>query len=128
MSNRPKTREELILITVDDLVYKLLWDDRKEDEELPRGEIEEAIEADEVTIHGIIKRFARELRNKLEEEPESDLPVKTFRFVADCDFEAVDIIDAMSKVAEHFQTLVDGGDSKIIQGGKLVVKLVLNSN
>ncbi len=51
------TRRETILDTVDDLVSDFLYYDRKEDEDLPRGEIEAAIEAGEVTIDDLVARF-----------------------------------------------------------------------
>jgi hypothetical protein len=51
------TRADLILGTMDDLVTSFLWDDRKEDEDLPRGQIEEALDAGEVTIDEITARF-----------------------------------------------------------------------
>ena len=54
MSNR----RESILITIDDLVGDFLYYDRKEDPDLPRGAIEEAIALGEVTIGEIVSRFA----------------------------------------------------------------------
>lgn len=57
------TRRELILATVGDLVGDLLYYSRREDEDLPRGEIEAAVEAGEVTVDEMIDRF----REKLEE-------------------------------------------------------------
>jgi len=50
------TRQK-ILDTVDDLVGSLLYYDRKEDEELPRGAIDEAIAAGEITIDEIVGKF-----------------------------------------------------------------------
>ncbi len=55
------TRREIILATVCDLVADLLWYDRKEDEELPRGAIEAAIRAGEVTEAEIVAEFALRL-------------------------------------------------------------------
>ncbi|MCK5615519.1 hypothetical protein KAR91_77360 [Candidatus Pacearchaeota archaeon] len=52
------TRKELILMTVEDLIGDLLNYGRKEDEDLPRGEIEEAIEKGEITIDEIAGQFA----------------------------------------------------------------------
>ena len=51
------TRKDTILNTVDDLVTGLLWDDRKEDEELPRGQIEDALNTGEITLDDILIRF-----------------------------------------------------------------------
>lgn len=48
-----------------DLAGALLYYDRKEDEELPRGEIEAAIEAGEITADEIVTRFSDELRAQL---------------------------------------------------------------
>lgn len=61
-----KTRRKIILDTVEDLVGSLLWYDRKEDEDLPRGAIEEALEASELTIDDMIEVFANKLRHDLE--------------------------------------------------------------
>ncbi len=51
------TRKTIILDTVDDLVTALLWDDREEDEDLPRGQIEDAIDTGEITLDEILIRF-----------------------------------------------------------------------
>jgi hypothetical protein len=50
-------RRDVILDTIDDLVTDLLWEGRKEDEELPRGAIEEAIAAGEVTEEELVAKF-----------------------------------------------------------------------
>ena len=42
---------------VSDLVTGFMYYDRKEDEELPRGSIEEALEMGEVTIDEIVDKF-----------------------------------------------------------------------
>jgi len=57
-----KTRKEQIIGTVQDLVGALLWYDRKEDEDLERGEIEAAIEAGEISVDEMIDIFSKELR------------------------------------------------------------------
>ena len=58
----PPTRRTLIENSISDLVTYLLWEDRKEDEDLPRGAIEAAISADEITVDEISALFAKELR------------------------------------------------------------------
>ncbi len=55
------TRRENILATVKDLVTDLLYYDRKEDENLPRGEIEASLKAGEITFDDIVNTFAAEL-------------------------------------------------------------------
>lgn len=50
-------RKENILAAVSDLAINFLYYDRKEDEELPRGQIEEAIEAGEITVDEIVAKF-----------------------------------------------------------------------
>ena len=60
-------RAKMIEDTVADLVASFLYYDRKEDEDLPRGEIEEALLANEITIDEIIEMFGNELRAKLSE-------------------------------------------------------------
>jgi hypothetical protein len=48
---------ETIKSTVEDLVVNLLYDDRKEDEELPRGVIEDSIEAGIITAEEVVVWF-----------------------------------------------------------------------
>lgn len=58
---KPKTRREKILCVVADLAGELLWDGRKDDEELPRGEIEAAVDAGEISVDEIVAHFAAAL-------------------------------------------------------------------
>ena len=51
--------------TIDDLVAQLLYYDRKEDEELPRGKIQEMIEAGETSVDEIVAAFRLELEKVL---------------------------------------------------------------
>ena len=51
------TRRELILVTAGDAAKELAYYNRKEDEDLPRGEIQEAIEKGEVTVDEIVEAF-----------------------------------------------------------------------
>lgn len=55
------SRRKLIEATVSDLVGKLLYYDRKDDEELGKGEIEAAIAAEEISPSDIVEHFASEL-------------------------------------------------------------------
>jgi len=55
------TRRELILANANDLARDFLYYDRKEDEELTKGEIQEAVEKGEVTKEEIIEEFKRQL-------------------------------------------------------------------
>jgi hypothetical protein len=55
-----ETRER-ILSAVSDLVGALLYYDRKEDEDLPRGVIESAIESGVITYDEIVSVFRSEL-------------------------------------------------------------------
>lgn len=57
-----RTRRQKIEAVIEDLVSHFLYYDRKEDEELPRGAIEEAIEAGEISKDEIAALFAAELR------------------------------------------------------------------
>jgi hypothetical protein len=54
-----KSRRSLILDTVTDLVSNFLFYDRKDDEDLPRGSIEEAIEKGEISAAEIVERFRK---------------------------------------------------------------------
>lgn len=55
------TRRKLIFRAVDDLVSDFVYYSRKEDEDLPRGAIEEAIQAGEITRKEIARRFKKSL-------------------------------------------------------------------
>lgn len=55
-----KSRRETILDTVSDLVSGFLYYDRKEDDDLPRGAVEEAIANGEITGEEIVAAFAKE--------------------------------------------------------------------
>ena len=58
-------KRDLILGTIEDLISDFLYYDRKEDEELFRGDIEEAIESGVVTIEEIVEKFSSELKKHL---------------------------------------------------------------
>lgn len=60
--------KELILNTVDDLVADFLYYGRKEDEELPVGEIEKNIETGNITVEEIVAKFESCLREALDNE------------------------------------------------------------
>jgi len=55
-------RKDVILGVVGDLVANFMYYDRKEDECLPRGAIEKAIEVGAITEDEIIEKFASEIR------------------------------------------------------------------
>lgn len=54
-------RRELILANANDLARDFLYYDRKEDEELNVGEIQEAVENGELTKEEIIQEFKKQL-------------------------------------------------------------------
>jgi len=56
------TREEHILGVVEDLASDFLYYDRKEDEDLPRGEIEAALKKRPDFVFDIINKFASEIK------------------------------------------------------------------
>ncbi len=56
-----KTRRERIINILTDNISTMLYYDRKEDEDLPRGGIEEAIKAGEITVDEMIKIWSAEL-------------------------------------------------------------------
>lgn len=58
---RVPTRREKIINVFTDSIIDMLYYDRKEDEDLPRGGIEEAIRAGEITVDEIIKIWSAEL-------------------------------------------------------------------
>ncbi len=57
----PNNTKEAILGTVEDLVSGFLYYDRKEDEELPYGLIEQAIEDGLITVDEIVEYFRQKL-------------------------------------------------------------------
>ena len=61
-----KERRELILRTIDDLALDFAAYDRKEDEELPVGSIDDAVGAGEITIDEMVERFRDSLVEHLE--------------------------------------------------------------
>jgi hypothetical protein len=67
MSDLFDNRKQAILETVADLAEGLVVHDREEDEELPRGSIQEAIAAGEITADEIIAHFALRLWATLED-------------------------------------------------------------
>lgn len=60
-----RTRKQIILDTISCGVAHLMYYDRKEDPQLPRGAIEEAVAKGEVTVDEMIAEFGNELRNNL---------------------------------------------------------------
>lgn len=62
-------RKETIQNVIADMVSDFLYYDRKEDEDLPRGAIEEAIEAGEITLREIVETFTNELNRGLNVKP-----------------------------------------------------------
>ncbi len=56
-----------ILIRVNDLVKDFVYYDRKEDENLPVGEIEKAIKEGTVTIKEILDAFSKALKEEIED-------------------------------------------------------------
>jgi hypothetical protein len=65
MSEREKTRREIIRDTIDDLVSDFLYYDRKEDEDLPRDAVNEAVASGEVTIAELVDWFRDSLTGGL---------------------------------------------------------------
>lgn len=61
----PKSRSEIIQDTVADLASKFMYYDRKEDEDLPVGAIEEALKAGEVSVDQLAGLFADAIRDSL---------------------------------------------------------------
>lgn len=59
------TMNDIIFDTIDDLVSDFLFYDRKDDEELPRGTIEDAVEDGSITIEAMVAKFEESLREGL---------------------------------------------------------------
>lgn len=58
------TRRDWILASVADLASSFMYYDRKEDEDLPRGAIEEAVAAGEISTEEIVEEFKVGLRKR----------------------------------------------------------------
>jgi uncharacterized protein YuzB (UPF0349 family) len=56
-----KSKAEILAVTVRDLVAKLVYYDRKEDEELSRDDVDDLIESGTVTVCDIVETFRDEL-------------------------------------------------------------------
>ena len=61
LTDPPKSIRDKILTVLSDAVLDFMVYDRKEDEDLPRGAIEAAIEAGEITIEDMVNCFRTEL-------------------------------------------------------------------
>lgn len=57
--------KNLILGTIGDLVSNFLYYDRKEDEELPKGKIDEAVKNGTITIDEMVEKFRKELTDNI---------------------------------------------------------------
>ncbi len=53
--------KNLILCTITDMTGDFMYYDRKDDEDLPRGKIEEAVKKGLVTIDEMVERFRKVL-------------------------------------------------------------------
>ena len=60
-----KTRRQHIIDRLTDGITDLLYYDRKEDMDLPRGAIEEAVRKREITVEEIITIWSAELTDRL---------------------------------------------------------------
>jgi hypothetical protein len=61
-----KVTKERIEGHITDLVSNFLYYDRKEDEDLPRGAIDQAVKDGSITVEQIVAKFESELRAGLE--------------------------------------------------------------
>lgn len=59
--------KEIILNNIETIVSNFLYYDRKDDEELPMGEIEKAIQNGVITVDEIVATFKAELEKELSE-------------------------------------------------------------
>lgn len=60
--------KKLILDAVSDLVYDFLVYDREDDEELPRGSIQDAIKNGKITTDEIIEKFRQQFNQQIKDE------------------------------------------------------------
>ena len=57
---------ELILVQIRDLVKDLLYYDRKDDEKLPVGAIDQAVKSGDITIEDMVREFKRSLQEGID--------------------------------------------------------------
>lgn len=70
-----RSRKDLILDKINDLVANFLYYDRKEDEDLSAKDIEKAVEDGEITVEDMVARFRSQLEPHLGNEgAETDEP------------------------------------------------------
>lgn len=65
-------QKAIVFVTIDDLVRDFLYYDRKEDEELPRGVIEELVEDGKLTVDEMVACFRKHLEEGLGEDAGDD--------------------------------------------------------
>lgn len=63
LMTQAENRRRLIVDTASDLMASFLYYDRKEDQELPRGEIESALLSGEITVEELLDVFRRALED-----------------------------------------------------------------
>ncbi len=66
-----ESRKELILNEVSDIIGRLLYYDRKEDEELGLGEIEQSLIEGEVTVNDILEVIREQIVTSVEKKASS---------------------------------------------------------
>jgi hypothetical protein len=59
---------ELVKATIEDSVANLLYYDRKEDEDLPRGAIEQLVRDGHLSIDNMVEWFRRDLTRSLNDD------------------------------------------------------------
>ena len=59
--------KEIVFEVITELVTAFLRNDRKKDEDLPKGALQEMIEKEVITVEEIVDRFREELEEQLDE-------------------------------------------------------------
>lgn len=99
------SRRQKILNAASHLVNLFLWDDRKEDEELKRGEIETALTIGEVQFHEIVAAFENELGQRLGVYK----PVSELGAPIDCTGQPIDYSEMDPGIREVVRRLREAG-------------------
>ena len=60
-----RSKKQLILDTLSDMLQDFLYYDRRDDSELLRGDIEEAVADGDITIEDMVKHFEKELKENI---------------------------------------------------------------
>ena len=94
--------KDIIIAIAQDAAADVMYYDRKEDEVVPRGRIETAIQSGEVTIKDIVTAFEETIRSYIDECDYCDIPLDSDgRCTDECES---DQLDGMAECSNSYCT------------------------